>query len=391
MLTFEKFTGINNVQPSHRLQPSELTSAVNVDIGLSAEVSRRAGYTEVLDTCHKNLWQAKGFMLATVDGGNLIAMDADGANRVLLLESLGVSRVWYCNLPDGRTTFTNGLISGITDGVAVTGWGVPMPASLGAAQDVAGDLFPGTYQYQVTHVRLSDGLEGAPLFSGAVELASGGILITGLPIEDGYKTNVYLSSHNGDVAYLAGSTFTSSFAYLGANDALVLPCHTEHTSDAPPCTVTAFWRGRVLVASDNVLYATRPNGWEVFDFRRDFKQFSAPITLIQPVSDGVYVGTTEELAFLSGTSFDALSYRRVVAGTVALGSGVTVDGSMVQFGQGAGQDTAMICIADGVITAGFGGGSVSSISDSRYKTDDTEFSATFRMNGRIPQYIAVPQ
>lgn len=155
--------------------------------------------------------------------------------------------------------------------------------------------------------------------------------------------------------------------------------------------MTAFWRGRVLVASDNVLYATRPNGWEVFDFRRDFKQFSAPITLIQPVSDGVYVGTTEELAFLSGTSFDALSYRRVVAGTVALGSGVTVDGSMVQFGQGAGQDTAMICIADGVITAGFGGGSVSSISDSRYKTDDTEFSATFRMNGRIPQYIAVPQ
>lgn len=110
MLTFKSFTGINNVVPSARLihdqqtKSAELATATNVDIGLTGEVRRRAGFSELLDTCHKNLHQGSGFILATVDGGDLISMDSAGASRVTLYPSLGVSRVWYCNLPDGRKT-----------------------------------------------------------------------------------------------------------------------------------------------------------------------------------------------------------------------------------------------------------------------------------------------
>ena len=126
MLKFQSFAGINNVIPSARLthdqesKTAELSEAVNVDIGLTGEVRRRAGYSELLATCHKNLHQADGFILAMVDGGDLISMDSAGASRVTLYPSLGVSRVWYCNLPDGRTTFSNGMICGITDGATVT-------------------------------------------------------------------------------------------------------------------------------------------------------------------------------------------------------------------------------------------------------------------------------
>ena len=97
MLIFKNFTGINNVIPTERLEhdpetgTTELTQAVNVDIGLKGEVRLRAGYSEVLATCHKNLHQAKGFMLATVDGGDLTAMNANGGARVTLYPSLGVS------------------------------------------------------------------------------------------------------------------------------------------------------------------------------------------------------------------------------------------------------------------------------------------------------------
>ena len=99
MLTFKNFTGINNVIPTERLEhdpetgTAELSQAVNVDIGLKGEIRRRAGYTELLDTCHKNLHQSKGYMLATVDGGDLISMDEDGGNRVTLYPSLNVSRI----------------------------------------------------------------------------------------------------------------------------------------------------------------------------------------------------------------------------------------------------------------------------------------------------------
>ncbi|AFU45468.1 hypothetical protein C380_08830 [Acidovorax sp. KKS102] len=391
MLTFEKFSGINNVLASHRLGGSELAAATNVDAGLSGDLIRRVGYDEALDTCHKNLHQADGFMLATVDGGDLIAMDAAGGSRTTLYPSLGPSRVWYCNLPDGRTTFSNGLINGIASGSAATAWGVPIPADLGALTPLSGDLFPGDYQYQLTYVRLSDGLEGGPIYSNPTPVPDGGILLTGLPVLEGHKINVYLTSANGDQAYLAGSAFNDSFAYLGKNEALVLPCRTDFLQPMPVGTVTAFWRGRVLTAVGPVLYASKTNSWELCDMRRDFKQFSGDLTLIQPVDGGIFVGTTKELAFLAGTEFDKLAYTRVLDGPVVLGSGVAVRGELVQRGQGAGQGAAMVCIAGRGIVAGFSDGGISRMTEGRYATDVTEVAATFRMVGGAPQYLAVPQ
>ena len=54
--------------------------------------------------------------------------------------------------------------------------------------------------------------------------------------------------------------------------------------------------------------------------------------------------------------------------------------------------TAMLCIADGVICAGFNGGAVARLTEGRYQTSVTEVAATFRLlPGRIPQYLAIPQ
>ncbi|MDB5896030.1 MAG: hypothetical protein JWQ88_3561 [Rhodoferax sp.] len=392
MLTFKSFSGINNVLPAHRLADDALSAATNADIGLSGEIRRRAGFAESLATCHKNLHQADGFLLATVDGGDLVAIAPDGT-RTALLASLGVSRVGYCNLPDGRTAFSNGQIAGITDGLAATGWGVPIPESLGALTAVAGELFPGDYQWQLTYVRLSDGLEGGPLYSDPVPVPEGGVLLTGLPVLDGHKLNVYLTGHNGEQAFLAGSTLNGSFAYLGKNDALVLPCRTGHLRPAPAGTALAFWRGRVLVAVGPVLYASQTNGWERFDFRRDFKQFSDAITLVQPVEGGIFVGTGKELAFLAGSEFDKLVYSQVVSGAVVPGSGVQVPGELVQRGQSTGQGRAMVCIADRCLVAGFSDGGIARLSEGRYAVDAgvTEVAATFRKVGGIPQYLAVPQ
>ncbi len=397
MLTFEKFSGINNVLPPERLVPAPktgvtpLATATDVDIGMDGEISRRSGYVETLATCHKNLHQGDGFLLATVDGGDLTAMDANGANRVTLLPALGASRVWYCNLPDGRTTFSNGLICGITDGLTATTWGVPTPANLGALTPISGALFPGDYQYQLTYVRLSDGLEGGPLYSNPIAVPDGGVYLSGLPTLAGYAINVYLTAANGDDGFFAGSTTGSLFSYIGKNDALSVPCRTGYLSPAPAGTVTAFWRGRVLLAVGNVLYASRTNQWELFDFRRDFKQFADDITLVQPVDGGVFVGTATELAFLSGTEFDKLVYKRVVDGATVLGSGVAVRGELLQQGEGAGLGSAMVCIADKVLVAGFSDGSVVRMTEGRYTTDVTEVAATFRMVDRIPQYLAIPQ
>lgn len=389
MLTFKEFTGINNVQPEERLGGSDLVRADNVDIGLSGELRRRMGFTEVSDLCHKNLCQADGFMLATVNG-DLTAIHPGGARHVVS-PSLGVERVWYANLPDGRTTFSNGLIHGTTDGLTGQDWSVPVPASLGAMASSVGSLYPGSYAYALTHVRLSDGLEGTPALAAPQPITSGGVLLVGLPVLDGHKINVYLSSHDGEGFYLAGSTAAEAFMFGGPNNLLTLPCRTIGLSPAPVGTISAPWRGRVLVAQGSTLWASMPHAPHLFDLRRDFKQFASRITLVQPMNDGIYVGTDDDLIFLGGETFDQLTYTEKQLGPVVLGSGVSVPGNQLKMGDGRATGDAMICIAGGYLVAGLGSGQAYPLTSERYKTAATEVSATFRVIDGIPQYIAVPQ
>lgn len=389
MLTFEKFSGINNVQPSHRLGDGELTEALNVDIGLSGELSRRAGFTEITDICHKNLFQADGYMLATVNG-DLMAFGPDVERRTIY-PSLGPDRVWYCSLPDGRTTFSNGLINGVTDGKTGQPWGIAAPEHAGEAMGISGGLSAGLYRHAITYVRLADGIESAPAYGPQIELAAdGGLFASGLPMKDGHSINVYLASGE-DGFYFAGNTLTSAFGHIGGNTELVLPCRTEHLSPAPAGTVSAFWRGHVLIAQGAVLWASLPHASHLFDLRRGFKRFAAPITLIVVVDDGFYVGTETDLFFLAGGEFDKLQLSQCMSGSVALGSGVSVLGERVKQGGGVGQGSGMLCIVDGYIVAGFNSGAVSTLTFGTYRTIATEVSAAFRMINGIPQYLAIPQ
>lgn len=389
MLTFEGFAGINNVLPEKRRSGSDLTRALNVDIGLTGEITRRAGYTEDSPLCHKNVHQAAGFKLATC-GSVLTAIHPNG-DRHVIHPALGPERVWYCNLPDGRTTYTNGLIHGATDGLTGSDRSVPAPSSLGAPGMAFGSLYPGQYRYHLTHVRLTDRLESPAVSSEPITIEQGGLRLDGLPQRDGHETHVYLSGRDGEGAYLAGVATGNSFEYAGNNAALVLPCRTLGAQPFPVGTITAFWRSRVLVAVGDVLWAARSAMPHLSDWR-DFKPMGASITAIQPVDDGIYVGTAKDLIFLAGTTWDQLAYVPTRRGPVVPGSGVTAPGDRIKLGDGTGNGTAMLCIAGGEIVAGFGSGQTTSLTDGRYRTTVTEVCATFReVEGGIPQYLAVPQ
>ena len=397
MLKFGSFSGLNNVLPNHRLVPeprtgiTPLAAATDVDFGMTSEIKRRRGYSEVLATCHKNIWQAKGFMLATVDGGDLVAIAPNGT-RTFLYFALGATRVWYCNLPDGRTAWSNGLICGITNGLTSRAWGVQTPTAMGAAAAIAGTLSAGDYRYQLSYTRLADSLEsGASTYASIALNNNAGLSLANLPILANHLINVYLTSSNGSEAYYAGNTATSTFTFAGPNDALVLPLRTDNLSPAPAGRLLSFWRGRALTAVGKVLYASRTNQVESFAFRRDFKQFTTDITLVQPVENGIFVGTTTELAFLAGAEFDKLVFSSAANGAVVLGSGVAVQGELIKRGEGGGLGAAMLCIADRGIVAGFSDGGILRMTEGRYATNVTEVAATFRHIDGIPQYIAVPQ
>lgn len=390
MLTFDKFTGMNNVATPRELGPGELTVGMNVDCDTQANLRRRSGYAQLSDLAHHHLFASvRGFTLATRGfDGDLVRTDT-GA---VLQQSLGPARVWYADLPDGRIAFSNGSICGLTDGSSSTPWGVPLPASLGGAYDVDGGLAAGNYRYALSYVRASDGLEGGLADSQPVPIARGGLSLLGLPQVDGYSINVYLTGANGAAFFLAGNTADVMFAFTGVNSALQQRSRTDFAQPAPAGRLLAFWRTRVLVAVGNVLYASQPHQPEHFDLLRDLKQFSATLTLVQPVESGIFVGTEEGLAFLEGKAFDTLALAAQSFTAVALGSGVTVDSKYLPARMSDRSDgNAMLCIAGGVLTAGLASGNIVPLKQFTYAAQGAEFAAAFRVNGDIPQYIAIAQ
>lgn len=389
MLSFKEFAGINNVLPSHRLSQQDLIAATDVDIGVGNEIRRRKGHTVISPLCHKNLWQAEGFLLATSMGG---LVRSDGLSQVMLHPSLGSDRVWYATLPNGRTAFSNGLLMGVTDGTAdgTVDITLPTPQTTGTAVDIDGALTPGQYRSAVVLVRQSDGLESAPEYSPPMVTARGGLLFMGLPREPGFHTDIYLTAKDGEAFYMAGRAQDGVLSITDGG-ALLVPLRNDRLRPMPKGRLLTVWKGRLLTAAGNVLWASMPYKISLCDMSRDFKQFGAPITLVVPVDDGIYVGTEEELVFLAGDTFDKLSMTRVVPGHVVLGSGIGVRGEHLTLREKAGQGGAMVCIADGVLVSGFNGGNISRLTEGRYRTSVTEVWAAFRMNDGIPQYIAVPR
>lgn len=384
MLKFESFKGINNQARGTELTPADLGTATNVDVSNAGRLQRRQGYTVQDACCHANLFEAPGYLLATDAHHALVAIWPDG-QRATVHPSMGVGRIWYARLPDGRVAFSNGLQCGITDGRTGSEWGARKPDSVGVAVAAQGSLAPGKYRWAVTHVRRADGLESGGVTSDVQEVAHGGLALMGLPEREGFDTQVYLTQPGGEQFFRIGRAAGGQLritAPAGLGPARTLDL------DAPPAGILlAEWNGRALVAVGSMLLASLPTMPEQFDLTRDYRQFGAAITLVQPVGNGIFVGTTEALHFLSGETWDTLRMSTPMTGPVALGSGVAVDGRFVRLGEGNAEGECMLALVDGVITAGLPSGQAVPLSEGRYRTEAQEVSAAFRLQGRMPQYM----
>ncbi len=392
-----RFTGINNVTPPERLPPdqkkgiSALVQAMNVNIDTDGQVLRRAGCSKVSEDDHADVWEGVGFTLAVVDGDLVRIVDGTPA---VIKEGVGTDRMWYWNWPDGRTAYSNGTAKGIASLTGRTDWGVPTPDSAGTGAGASGgQLYAGKYFWGVRFVR-ADGLEGGVILSDAITLTAGQKLaLSDLPTLDGHITRVCLTHHDSGVLWRAGDVDEgeTTFDYVGKVEQLVRQAENENTEPPPPGRLLAMWNGRAMVAVDNVLFPSKHLSPEHFDLE-DAKLFSATITLVQPVRGGVFVGTTHELVFLGGETWDRLAIDVRIPGPAVLGSGVTAPGEYVKRGDGvAGAGSCMLGIVGGHIVAGYPDGSAASLTLGVFTTDATEVAATFRVEGGIGQYIAIAQ
>lgn len=374
MITYDKFLGLNNVDDPTRLKPGEMLVASNVDIA-GTLLSRRGRELLKAGGAH-SLHESTFGLLAVVDN-DLLLLDDDGTEVRTVYETIGYTRVWFEDLPDGRVAFSNGLISGLATATETTAWGLPAPPDAGVG--IAGDT-----PYMVTFVRSSDGRESAPTY-GTMSIDTTQWII-GLPTLPGYTLNVYLAPY-GEAMFLAGNTATDTWTPTIGEP--LGPQFVGGVVEAPPVgTVMEAWHGRILIADGTTLWATRPLQPDLCDRSRDFVRFEHAITLLYGTGAGVFVGTEKALHFLAGGDISDLQFRTATRGRVTKGSAVEIDTAYLpgDFRSGRGA----LCIVGGVLTLLTGAGQAVALTAARYQRDLAEVVATTRLRDGTLQYLASP-
>lgn len=372
-----EFLGLNNVADRTRLRPGEFFAATDVDVGPRAKLYPRASRRSVAAGRAHSPYVCELGVFAVVDF-DLVLMNEAGAVQRVVYPSLGHTRVWYARVPDGRVAFSNGLIHGLASATSTDLWGVPEPADAGAC--VAGDT-----PYEVTYVRSSDGLEGAPVYGGLTDPREA---IVNLPVLAGHTINVYFAPY-GDQMFLAGNTATDTF-YPPANAGRG-PQSLERGVGAPrPGTQLAWWRTRMLSVQGNVVWATRPLQFERCDYRQDFFQVADPVTLLYPTPSGVFVGTAKGLDYLSGERLDALTARRVSDLPVTLGSLAETRADLLNEDARPPADRCALCLVGGSVAVLADAGFFRHLTAERYRRDFTEVYATAREAHGGVQYAVFP-
>jgi len=305
-IVYREFTGVRNDVGPERFGPGDLVAADNCDLDSTGKLKRRRGFAPVLAGDFHSLWSDGDLCLMASDS-ELLRLLPNYTTITLRDDLSSVARMAYCRVNE-RVYYSNGYQTGVVENGASRSWGIAPPVYQPAAAAIGGELYAGTYQYALTFLR-QDGQESGTSVAGSIDLAANsGIAFSFIQLStDPGVTHkaIYLSPANGEVLYraLTLDNATTSASYTDNGVRLQSPLDTQFLQDAIPGHLICYYRGRLYVARDNLLFPAEPFAYELFDLRR-YLPFDSRITLLAAMTDGIFVGTEHQQLFLAGRGPD---------------------------------------------------------------------------------------
>jgi hypothetical protein len=142
------------------------------------------------------------------------------------------------------------------------------------------------------------------------------------------KIRIYRTGTNGDVFYQAQEvSLPHSGAFLLNPTAVGRMIDTRGFERMRSGMYLRYWRGRIIVARGRNLYFSEPMRYGLFDPRHGFVQMPQVITFLQPVEGGIYVGQSNGVVFLQGTTPDKLAVVQTGAAKPLPGSATEIGSS----------------------------------------------------------------
>lgn len=323
--------GMNNVAPLTDTPRNQVALAQNVDFHDSGAVTRRLGFTKIYAGAPHSLFTTPKHLTYFVEDYDLKLLMADYTARVIKAGLQSNSRASYA-YHNGETFFSNGTDVLRIRGDVVRDWGMDSPVYQPLVSFVAGALQSGSYQAVITHVNDEEEESGA---IEAVQLSvasdNSGIQLSNM--DTNYSQQVYLSPVNGSHEELywqgespAGSTSLTIRTFFGKKR-----LQTQFLDRPPPATIVRSFKSHLVMAVGNMVVFTRAMFPHLVDYEHDAFHFSEPVTMIEPVEDGLYIGA-DRVYWLGGTDLKEMrqvpvSKYRVVpfASKVVQGSIFDVD------------------------------------------------------------------
>ncbi len=370
--------GLNNVTPSENMKPGELEDAENINLHTD-HLERRDGFSKEIIASISAAWSNDKVAVYQSSDELYRVINTGGALSTTLIKSgLFLSDRIDADEVNGRTYLSNGTDNiVIENGVART-WGLEIPIDQPMTTQIAGLLPEGFYMVAATFGR-DDGQESGTSVPAIFSLDdNSGIDFFDIPVSSDpsvITVKLYLTTADGEVLYLMGQVDNgvTTFTYIGNGKEFRLPLKTSHMGSPPAGNFVEYFKGRVYVAQDNILYQSEPYNYELFDLRK-YHKFSSDISLLGAVDNGLYLATQDETFFLSLAGSVDFKREKLADYGAILGTMAKTDAS--RFGDSENIGEALIWWSKKGLCVGLNNGNFKNVSEKRYIPSTDGFLGT---------------
>lgn len=279
-----------------------IRKAINVDIDRYGNFSRRKGYAP---TISGSFHSARSFLqkgwIMVVQGNTLqrfvyptTLLDVytlNSSDPVDYHEHNGT--IYFSNKTTiGRVSYGDNVGSRI---------GVPVPGtSPSLTATTVGALVPGTYTIAFTFLDNLGQESGASGYLRIKLTVNGGIALSGLPTQSGYRLRVYMSAADGEVLRLnqefnavLSTGYITDFKEGKQLDTIGL-------TEMIPGSIVRGFNGRLYTCLDNVITFSEPLRYGATNLATNRIVLNDNITIFEPVLGGIYVGAGNKVWFMEG-------------------------------------------------------------------------------------------
>ena len=327
------FKGLNNYLKAENTDPTYLKKALNIDLDKAGHISKRLGYTLVDSAVYSSLWTSEnGLGCYAIRNGDLVKVNSDYSHTTLI-NSISKDKISFEEV-DGLIYYSSITHNGIIDNGTIRSWGISKNLLSPTLSSGTGNLIAGIYQVLFTYVN-KYGIESGSINSAVITVNNGSSISLYIPTPldpDILYARIYCSTPNGTIDYYSGIGNLNSTYTISSVSSFSNPHRTLGLDKAPTGHIVKYYKGRIYIASDNILWYSEPLQYQHFNSASNYIEFPERIREIMPTEDGIWIGS-DKLYYLSGENPDALTrvikeYIKIVEGTSTKVSGsyVHMDG-----------------------------------------------------------------